>query len=390
MVRNIQLIPRRNTFPLLYISTFLFSFHVFFVIYYNSSYISTFINESHVGLVYVFGSLLSIIALAQIPKILKRFGNYKTLMTLALMEFSAFLGLAFLESAWAIITIFILNIVIITVILLNFDIFLEHYTDPTEEGSVRGIFLTIANLALITAPLIAGYLLLDGEYSKIYFISALLLIPFLILIHKFKDFEDSQYHPIKILSTLACIKGRKNLYNIFITQFIMRFFFSWMVIYMPIYLNTVVGFSWGAIGTMTAIIVIPYALFEYPAGRIADKYIGEKELLILGFIIGGLSTIYLSLITSNSFFIWTAAMFIGRAGMSLVEIMSESYFFKHVDDSDSSTISFFRITRPVAYVIGPLIGTVFASTLPFKLMWLVLGLILLSGIAFAARIEDTK
>ena len=390
MVRNIQLVPRKNTFPLLYLSTFFFSFHHFFVAYYNSSFLATLLNEKYVGLIYVFGSLMSIFALILMPRILRKFGNFNILISLTVVKFLFYLGLAFLESVPLILTIFIIDSILLAVILLNFDVLLEHYTNPKNEGSVRGIFLTFVNVALILAPFVAGIMLGDGNYSKIYFISALLLIPFMIIIQKFRDFEDPMYHKIKIRGTLKCILKKKNLYNIFMTQFILRFFFSWMVIYMPIYLNTVIGFTWGQIGTMTAIILVPYVLFEYPAGKLADNYIGEKELLMLGFVIGGLATVYSALITVNDFLIWTIVLFIGRAGISLVEIMSESYFFKHVNEDDNNTIGFFRITRPVAYVVGPLIGTIFVALLPLQLMWLAIGLVLLSGVAFASQIEDTK
>ena len=288
------------------------------------------------------------------------------------------------------ISIFILNTVFIALILLIFDLIIEHNTKQQNEGEVRGTFLTFTNIALIIAPLVAGYMLSGGEYQDIYFMGALILIPFIFLIRNFKHFEDPEYHKINIWGTLSCIRGHKNLYNIFMTQFIMRFFFSWMVIYMPIYLHMEMGFSWSAIGTMTAIILLPYALLEYPAGRIADKYLGEKELLMFGFFLGGLATIYTSFITVASFLAWTVALFLGRAGMSLVEIMSESYFFKHVNEDDSNTIRFFRITRPVAYVIGPLLGTLIVAFMPLQYLWVVAGLILFSGILFARRIEDTK
>jgi MFS family permease len=216
------------------------------------------------------------------------------------------------------------------------------------------------------------------------------MIPFFLLITGFRNFEDPEYHKINVWGTLSCIKGHKNLFNIFTVQFIMRLFFSLLVIYMPIYLHTVIGFDFAQIGTMTAIILLPYALIEYPAGRIADKYIGEQELLILGFLLGGMSTVYLSFIVGSSFVLWTAVLFIGRAGMSLVEIMSESYFFKHVDENDSNTIRFFRITRPLAYVIGPLLGTIIVALFSIQYLWVAAGLILFSGILYARRLEDTK
>lgn len=391
MGRVLQLVPRKHTFSLLYLASFFLSFHLFFVIYTNSSFLSLYIRETYVGAIYIVASILSIFALLYVTKILRILGNYKTLLLLVALEFLSFLGLAFLDNAFFILPLFVAYNVIFPVILLNFDVFLESFTtQENATGRIRGVLMTVVNLALVLAPLFAGLIVTETDFWKTYLISALFLIPFYFIVRKFKDFKDPQYHKIDIFGTLSCIKGRKNLYGIFMVQFIMRFFFSWMVIYMPIYLHTVIGFSWTEIGTMTAIILLPYVLFEYPAGRLADKYTGEKELLIFGFILAAFATAYASLITTNSFLIWTVVLFISRAGISLVEILSESYFFKHVDGSDNNTISFFRITRPAAYTIGPLIGTIVLAVLSLQMMWLILGLILLLGVAYTARIEDTK
>ena len=85
MAKNLKLIPRKYTFPLLYAATFFFSFHWFFVTYYNSSYISTYIDERFVGLVYVAGSALSAIALVFVPNLLKRVGAYNNLFQMRML-----------------------------------------------------------------------------------------------------------------------------------------------------------------------------------------------------------------------------------------------------------------------------------------------------------------
>ena len=173
-------------------------------------------------------------------------------------------------------------------------------------------------------------------------------------------------------------------------NFIMRIFFSWMVIYMPIYLVSHIGFSWAEFGIMTFIVLIPFALFELPAGKIADRYLGEKELLALGFFIAAVFTGFLSLIETNNFVFWATVLFTIRIGVSLIEIMTESYFFKHVSGEDNNTISFFRMMRPAAYIVGPIIATISLSVLDFKYIWLVLGFILLYGLRYAFAIQDTR
>lgn len=150
------------------------------------------------------------------------------------------------------------------------------------------------------------------------------------------------------------------------------------------------GFVWTEIGIMTAIMLLPFVFIEYPAGRIADKVLGEKELLIVGFIIIATFTGFISFLNVPNFFIWAALLFTIRIGASLIEIMTEIYFFKHINGNDTNTISFFRIVRPTAYIIGPAVASIALIFVDYRFIFLILGILLISGVFFSLRIQDTK
>jgi len=387
----IRTLKKSEVFGLLYLASFLLAFHLFFVIYIHSSFLNTFIAERYVGTIWILGSVLGVGALLLASRALKRFGNYRVLVFLTLLEFLIFIGLAFVTKALFALPLFILYLIIYPVILFNLDIFLESYTkEESATGSIRGTILTVVNTALIIAPLLAGLILTDGDYWKVYLIAAFFLIPFLYLISKLRSFVDPPYRTLHIWPTLLSIWNNKNIYSIFMAQFVLRFFFAWMVIYMPIYLHVHIGFSWSEIGVMFAIMLLPFALLELPAGKIADTWLGEKEILSAGFLIAAFFTVLISFITSNNFFIWTATLFMIRVGASLIEIMTESYFFKHVQGDDNSIISFFRITRPVAYIIGPIVASIALIFIDLRFIFIILSLVLLSGLFYSFRIEDTK
>ena len=141
---------------------------------------------------------------------------------------------------------------------------------------------------------------------------------------------------------------------------------------------------------MTFIFLLPFALLEYPVGKIADTVLGEKEFLIAGFLITGLFTLLIPFIGTTSFIFWAALLFFMRVGASLIEITTESYFFKHVDGSDNQSISLFRITRPAAYIFGPIVGTLSLYFLDFRYIWFVLGFIVLFGVYYGLSIRDTR
>jgi MFS family permease len=136
--------------------------------------------------------------------------------------------------------------------------------------------------------------------------------------------------------------------------------------------------------------LLPYVFVEWPAGIIADRWLGEKELLIAGFVVTAVPTFLLFFFHSPNIILWGGVLFVTRIGTALIESMTETYFFKHVDGRDTHLISFFRMLRPLAYVIGPLVATLVLAFLPLPYLWLVLGTIMLLGIFHASRLVDTR
>lgn len=389
LIRNVS---KKNAFMSIYIVTFLSAFHAFIVVYINSSFLNKFISNKAVGLLFIIGSLASIAALTIIPIILRRFGNYLTLVVFTALEIFILLGIAFIKETEIILPLFVAHLAVFQIMFINIDIFFESaQKKETDTGSKRGVIMTIVNSALIISVLFVGFILKDGEFWKIYLASAGVLIPFLfIILIKFKKFKDPVYENFKILDAFRKLKRSKSVLNIFMAQFFLKFFFSWMVVYMPIYLHDYINFDWPRISVIFTIMLLPFVLFEIPAGKIADKWLGEKELLSAGIIITALFTMAVPFISSASFFIWTGILFMTRVGASLTEIMTESYFFKHVREDDASIISFFRMTGPLAYIAGPIVAIIALQFLPFQHIFLVLGIITLLGLKYSFALKDTR
>jgi MFS family permease len=272
------------------------------------------------------------------------------------------------------------------------DIFFESFQkSETNTGSNRGFIMTIINSSFVVSALTFGFILQDNNFWKIYVVSALSLIPFLfIILIRFRKFKDPVCENLKILTTIKKVRANKSIRNIFMAQSLLKFFFSWMVVYLPIYLHDYIGFEWSQISVIFAIMLLPFIIFELPAGKIADRWWGEKELLSAGFIIIGIFTAIIPFIGIASFVLWTIILFMTRIGASLIEITTESYFFKHVKTDDTDIISFFRLTRPLAYIAGPLVAIITLQFLSFQYIFFVLGIIMLFGIKYSFALKDTR
>jgi MFS family permease len=138
--------------------------------------------------------------------------------------------------------------------------------------------------------------------------------------------------------------------------------------------------------------LLPFIFIQIPTGRLADRRLGEKEMLSIGFIIMALSTIIMYFINSSSLIIWALILFGTRVGASVVEIMCDVYFFKKVDNCNANLISFYRMARPFAYITAPLIASIVLSFSGFGInyLFLVLGVMMFSGLVFSLSILDTK
>ena len=376
---------------IIYILGFLFALHATLPIYINSSFLSSISIEKFVGIIYSVGSIATILCFFAVPSILRKFGGQRTAIAFILLEFLSMAALAFLKSPALLIFFFIASLVAIAIIGFIIDLFLENVSSDSKTGKVRGIFLTSVNIAWIISPLITSFILTNGDYWKIYMAAAALLLPVIFIVKRnLKNFKNQNYDKTPILKTIKEIWISKDTRNIFMISFLMQFFFAWMVIYTPLYLHNQIGFDWGQIGILFSVMLLPYVLTELPLGKIADDKLGEKEIMSVGFIIMAISTGIISFISNGNFFLWMAILFITRIGASMVEIMSETYFFKKTNVSQMQVVSMFRTTKPLAYIIAPITATILFSFIEFKFIFIVLGFLMFYGLRFSLALKDTK
>ncbi|MBI1975485.1 MAG: MFS transporter [Candidatus Vogelbacteria bacterium] len=375
----------------IYAASFFYTVHNAFTLYITSSFLARFIDTEFVGVLYGIGSLLGILVLSKSSALLGRFGQFRTTLAFLALNIGAVAGLAFIDTAWLVLTLFLALSVATLFLRLDLDVYLEKFSVDKKTGALRGVFLTLLNVAVFISPYLVGKILTDSQYERVFFVSALLIIPTIAIVAtRLRGVADIPYRQVPFGYSLKRVWDDPNLANIFGATFLLEFFYSWMVIYTPIYLSQYIGFSWSQIGAIFSIMLMPFVILQYPLGRIADRWLGEKEILTAGFCVMGLATISLAFIGTSAFGIWAAALFATRVGASAVEVMNESYFFKHVGAEDTDIISVFRDSRPLAFIAGPLVGSLVISFLPYNILFLILGGLMLLGITFSVSLIDTK
>lgn len=391
ILRKVQ---KAGVFGWLYAASLFHAFHFFSVHYINSSFLERYVSQSDVGLVVAVSSALTVLTVLTTTVFLAVFGNFKTAIAATLVNFlvSLGLGLGFFGDVGWLFVFFAVHTIMIPVTLFTLDVFLESNTRDESTGSVRGIFLSMGMIAALIAPALSGVLAGDeNNYEAAYLASALFLIPVLVILTaRFRTFTDPIYEVLSPRKMVVAIFHNKNLLHVSMAQFLMRFFFSWYVVYLPIYLNQTVSFSWPEIGIILFIMLIPYILLEYPAGKLADKYFGEKEIMAIGFVLSAASTAALFFFSEPILWVWAAILLLTRAGTALIESMTETYFFKQIDGDDTSILSIFRMLRPLGYMVGPFLAGLLLLIVSIQTLWLILAFIMLCGVFSAYALEDTK
>ncbi len=276
------------SFTLVYLISTIFAFQTLLTAYTSSTYMEKFISSESVGLVYAAGALGAIFLSIFSTHILRKIGNvnFVLLAMLAITILLLVIGFAFTPTLT--IVAFILFFMINPQIYLNIDIFLETLigTDEATTGSKRGIILTGMSIASFFSPIAMSYIVgSENNLSMVYFVAAgvgLLFIMFVIA--RFRCFYDPIYATIKFKDIIKSFIGNTDIKIVVYSQFLLQFFYTWAIVYFPLYLATEIGLGWDMIGKIIAVGLFAFILLEYPAGRLADRHTGEKELMAIGFV----------------------------------------------------------------------------------------------------------
>lgn len=335
--------------------------HFFLVLYVAATYLADFMSDAQVGLVISSAAVLSLAAFPFMPSLVRRMGARRALVALSLAQAAIATVLTLPVSApfAALGIIALVGLSPLAAFLL--DLLLEAATpDEAESGMVRTTFLTVGSIALVCTPLLIGLLLGPAEaYERVFLAAAIVLTPLIALLAAERLPENSAPELGNFMATLACCVKNQDLRATTLAFLILQIFYTLAPLYIPLYLHEVLGIPWTELGWIFAVMLLPFVFVQFPAGYVADRWLGDKELLFGGFVVLGTSFALVSFISEETPLLLIALLlFLTRVGAALVEAMTDSHFFRRVSALDTETITLFRMMRPLGTLIAPLIGGV--------------------------------
>lgn len=366
-----------------FVTGFAFSMHLALTLYINSSFLDTRFSEDIVGVLFTAGAVLTLVGLSLLPQAFRLFGG-RTAMRIQLgITLLALIGIAASSHPILIGAFFVIYFASNTLTLFGIDLCIEDLSDTGRVGKLRGAFITMKHFALMLAPLASGFIIEALGFRFVYGFAAVFVVLAIWIFSRLKHFPDPTYHKESLFSVFSRFQHDKPLRFVVLSNFLLQFFYAWMIIYVPIYLTRHIGLSWEQFGILTSIMLLPFVLFSYPEGRIADSRGGIARGLTVGFVVLAASVTAIAFITTVNFWIWALVLFMTRVGASIIEVMTETYFFKHIQREDVSMASIFRDTQPLAYLVAPLFASMFLDNFDLKYLFIVLGAITLYGIRYS-------
>lgn len=380
---------------LVYVLSILINLQAFLVAYSNSSFLEQYATPEVIGLLYTTGSCVSIFSFLYISRILRKVGNTSFTLIISLLLLLSLYIMGTSSSSALVITFFVLYLITSPILYMSLDVFSESLigNNETSTGSKRGLTLSLMSLAGAAGPLIVSILVGDNPQllSRTYLAASIIGVLFITIVSiHFRHFHDPNYKEVRVMDTLQTFFATRDMRNIFLTHLSLQIFFAWTVIYIPLYLATEIGLGWDTLGAIIGVGLFAYVIFEWPVGQLADNYLGEKEMMALGFLIIIVTLSWISFMTAATTIAWMVLMFLNRTGAALVEVTTESYFFKHTKGTDANLISFFRITRPLGLVIGSLIGSATLLYVSFQSAFIVFACCLLPAMILTLTLRDTR
>ncbi len=384
----------KSTFYIIYILAFAATIADAITGYAQSSYLNLFLPLNYIGLFLSLVTVITITTSFVYPRLIARHPMSRLIFITYLGSIIASLILSSRGPIWLILIAFIVRYLSFTFLMINLDIFLENISTNRRTGIIRTQYLTTLNMAWLISPLLMGHIVgANNDYPQIYYIGGLVLLAALIFFiftrHQLPH-PRIHYQKQNIKKGIRKLMGHNDRRRIFLSSLVLQFFYALMSLYIPIYLHQYIGLSWPTLSIIFTIMLIPFVILELPAGALADRILGEKEMLMVGNIIMIISVIGIFLTSSTSPFVWGVLLFCSRVGAALAESMQESYFYKKIDSHDTAVINLYRQNRPLGWLLASLTAFVVLSfcSLPAIFIVLVLGLIL--GLIPILGIRDTR
>lgn len=370
--------------------SFLLGFSQSLLIYVESSYFKLSLGSENVSVFYFLAYVLALLGLLNMHKIIKWMGKSTAFFLFFFLQICAMAVLVMVPPSIFGIVLLMINIVTAYLMYVILDIIMESYSEDKKSGRIRGLHLMVINLGFILGPILSTRILEKYDYSGLFFLSMIISMAiFVVGLVGLRGGNNKFNGNITVSDLVKKIFVNKNLMRIYWISFVLEFFYALMTVYTPLYMLDL-GMTWSQIGIIFTIMLVPFVIINYPVGIIADKKLGEKEMIIFALFVMAFSTLSIFFVTSKSVLVWGFVLFLTRIGAAMIETLRDSYFYKRIDGDDMDIISFFRTSRSTAYISATAASAMLLIVFRVNAIFLFLAGVVLLALFPAFKLVDNK
>ena len=275
----------KKKLELLSFISFLFGFSQSILVYVISDYFRESFGSENVSIFYFISYSVALVGILNMHKIIRNLGKATAMFLFLFFQVCSVTFLIFTQPSA--IGVFLLMIFIISSYLawVVLDIILEDYSEDKKSGRIRGIHLTILNAGFLIGPLISTQILERFGFNGLFFVAMIIsMFMFMVALLGLRGVNQRFGQNLTVRDLIKKIFVNADVMKIYAVSLALEFFFALMVVYTSLRLLEL-GMSWSKIGIIFTIMLLPFVIFGYLVGLLADKDFGEKEMIILGLII---------------------------------------------------------------------------------------------------------
>ncbi|MDQ5957479.1 MAG: hypothetical protein QG614_454 [Patescibacteria group bacterium] len=363
-------------------------------LYMNSTFLESIWGREITSIIYTASALISLFLSFKMVKYIKKIHTYNFARIILIFGFISTISMGLTNNPFVVAFGFLGYFITQTLFWSIINILVEEFTAEDREGEIKGIFLTLVNAGILISPLIAGQVMSVLGYQYVYILSALMLIPILIVMkHYYHHIEDPKYTNLDIRKTIKEIRANKNISLVLLSTFILNTFYAVMTIYAPLYLiaNTNISID-QYVGVIMPFALIPFVLLPYQLGYLADKKYGEKEMMISGIVIIALTSLLFPFLNTNNIFFISLFLLISRVGATMLETMNYTYFYRKVSAEKVSLVVMFSNMSTMSYVAAPLLASIILQFSDGRTMYIFITFAILALLSLntISRLKDTR
>ena len=262
-------------------------------------------------------------------------------------------------------------------------LFVRDFTREEDLGREEGRYYKFSNIGFLIGPLVGGLLAAKFGYEIVFILAAAITFGGYAY---FYHLHVVQEHPAIInlpkTSKHEILRNIKEYFkNIdrakaFLITILLMLWLGFRNIYVPLYVMEA-GYLESVSGIILALGIIPFILLEIKVGDYASKK-GIRLPISVGFLIIAASLI---IIFFSPFVILNFALLAFlHVGAAFIEPLQEFYLFKHMKkEEENKLFGVYMTADPVAHFLAPVIGAAVLLFLPFKFLFLSIGIVMLAA-----------